>query len=120
MPVASLIIPALNATKTTPNSCVQQNLEKGESKLRRLPPPTRGTGHGQESSLLNTTVNVENLASLLGGFDKKDFIIDGFTHGFRLHFEGPDVDFEGSNSSSVKQHPTSVDEKIAAELAQGG
>ncbi len=50
-----------------------------------------------------TPINTESLKSWLTGYDPKEtqFLIQGFTHGFRLMYEGPSTSTFAKNLSSV-------------------
>ena len=59
------------------------------------------------------------MAALLEGYPHKDHIIEGLTHGFMLHFEGPEIPLKSNNSPSVYQNKSAVWAKIQKELALG-
>ncbi len=63
-----------------------------------------------------TTVVINKLASLLNGFGKKDYIVDGFTNGFHIHFDRPEVPTQTRNSRVAEQNATLVDNKLKEEL----
>ena len=56
----------------------------------------------EEDEAVPTPINTESLKSWLTGYDpqKTQFLIQGFTHGFRLMYEGP------STSTFAKNHPS--------------
>ena len=51
--------------------------------------------------------------------DKKDYLVDGFTYGFSLHFDGVEEELTGSNSKTALLHPDIVEAKINEEIAEG-
>ncbi len=53
------------------------------------------------------------------GFPKKDFIVDGFTHGFMIKFEGEEDSFEANNSKAARLNPEAVSDKIRKEVQAG-
>ncbi len=68
---------------------------------------------------LPTPVDIRKLAPLLDGFPKKSYIIKGFTHGFRIHYEGDDEAVQSKNSQAALEHTAAVDEKLEEELTAG-
>ena len=66
-----------------------------------------------------TPVKVEVLSKYLEGYENAQYIIDGFTQGFRINFDGPDLPLTSSNSDSANQNPQAVDQKIKKELELG-
>lgn len=83
-----------------------------------------GEGVNQDQTIkekLPTPVIVERLAELLVGYpkDRYEYIIDGFTNGFRIGFEGIRSPQSCSNLRSANQHPEIVTAKLGKELAEG-
>lgn len=81
-----------------------------------------GVNQGQTiREKLPTPVIVERLAELLIGYpnDRYEYIIDGFTNGFRIGFEGIRSPQSCSNLRSANQHPEIVTAKLGKELAEG-
>jgi len=70
---------------------------------------------------LPTPVKVNSLAFYLSGFDEQcqKKLIDGFTFGFRLHFQGPSKASVAKNLISALQHPEVVDSKLIKERQSG-
>ncbi len=68
---------------------------------------------------LPTSVDIRKLAPLLDGFPPKSYIIEGFTHGFRIHYEGDDEAVQSKNSQAALEHTAAVDEKLEEELTAG-
>ena len=68
---------------------------------------------------VTTPIDTKKLAMLLGGFPQKDYIIDGFTNGFQIHFNGPEVAVQSRNSKSALENPAAVDEKLTEEIKAG-
>ena len=73
----------------------------------------------QNNKTLPTPVKVKVLSKYLEGYSKADYLIDGFTNGFLLDFEGPDLPLTSNNSSSANSNPAAVEEKISKELSLG-
>ena len=65
---------------------------------------------------LPTPVKANRLAYYLQNYVGKDYIVDGFTQGFSLHFEGPECETNAKNSTSTIEFEEKIDEKIADEL----
>ena len=59
---------------------------------------------------------VQQLNDLLNGYHNKDFIINGFTEGFRLKFEGEDLPLDSKNSQSAINNPEAVNLKLKQEI----
>lgn len=91
--------PAASKTRNERYSALSQN-QGGETET---PPPLQ----------LPTPVKVSRLAMYLPGYDDelKTNLIEGFTFGFRLHFQGPYKASSSNNLISAMQHPDVVDTK---------
>ncbi len=50
---------------------------------------------------------------------KKSYIIERFTHGFRINYEGDDEAVQSKNSKAALEQTAAVDEKLEKELAAG-
>ena len=84
------------------------------SSLAAPPPPRRlSTLPG------GSPVHPDRLDLLLDGFHERDYLVQGFTLGFKTHFEGSPESFESRNSLSTNEHPEAVDHKIDEELRLG-
>lgn len=70
---------------------------------------------------LPTPVKVNRLAFYLPGYGDqlRKHLIDGFTCGFRLHFQGPIKASGAQNLISAIQHPEVVDSKLTKERQSG-
>lgn len=103
LPVA-LDTSASHATATTPPLHVK----------RRLPPPATHPP-------LPTPVKILRLAALLQGYDHqiKQYLLDGFTAGFKVGFHGPLPPPCGRNLISAQQLPDVVSAKLNKELEAG-
>ena len=64
-------------------------------------------------------VMANTLNKFLRGYPFRKNIIDGFTFGFQLHFDGSDIKLDSRNSSSATLNPKHVDDKLQNELALG-
>ena len=73
------------------------------------------------SGALPTPVKVERLAYYLEGYNVQLYeeLISDFSHGFRLHFHGPQIGHVSTNLLSVAQHTEVVDSKLAKEVLAG-
>ncbi len=67
-------------------------------------------------STLPTPVKPREFEKLLKGFQKKEFIVQGFTEGFKINFEGIDESMEARNSRVAVLNPTAVSDKIRKEV----
>lgn len=65
-----------------------------------------------------TPICTKTLARYLEGYDdgKKSYLIQGFTYGFPLEFQGHRESFSCANLKSALDHPAVVEEKIKKEL----
>ena len=66
-----------------------------------------------------TPVKINKLRQLLDGYDDKEYIINGFTYGFHLNFEGVDSSLTSENSLSANTNPLVVSNKLQHELNKG-
>ena len=84
----------------------------------------RGNMHNTNTNitpkiLLPTPIMVQQLNDLLNGYHNKDFIINGFTEGFRLKFEREDLPLDSKNSQSAINNPEAVNLKLKQEIDLG-
>ena len=76
----------------------------------------------QAPSVVFTPVKVNILSFLLRDHPDKvlvDFLVAGFTHGFRLGFHGRELSSSKRNNSSAYEHAGLIDEAILKELNRG-
>jgi hypothetical protein len=64
-------------------------------------------------------VIASKLDKFLRGYPLRKNIIDGFTFGFPLHFDGADTNLHSRNSSSATSNPEHVEAKLQTEVALG-
>lgn len=50
---------------------------------------------------------------------KEGYIVEGFSNGFRIHFDGPEVPTYKRNSREAEQNPQAIDSKLKEELEAG-
>lgn len=81
--------------------------------LLPLSPSRLGDVGGEK---LPTPVNAHVFAELLDGYEKKDFIVNGFKNGFFVNFEGDELEVDSPNSKAALDNPEAVDSKLAKEL----
>jgi len=107
--IAALITPFPAASKTRNGRDSGQFQNQGCQPATA--PPTR----------LPTPVKVNRLAFYLTGFEdqSRKNLIDGFTFGFRLHFQGPSKASGAKNLISAMQRPEVVDSKLIKERQCG-
>lgn len=100
------------ATATTPRPNAILSAEAHRVQLKHT---------GPQPGSLPTPVNSQKLKQFLEGYDphEVDFIISGFTKGFKLHYEGPRVGRESPNLKSALQNPELVRRKINKEVHEG-
>lgn len=66
-----------------------------------------------------TPIKVNNLAIVLQNYPQKQFLIDGFTNGFRIMYDGPNLEYEIPNNRSAAMNERVVTEKIIKEVQLG-
>ena len=68
---------------------------------------------------LPTPIIINRLTPFLAGYNKvaASYLINGFTNGFPIHFEGFRKDFFAPNLLSAHEHPEAVDSKLLKEPA---
>lgn len=81
-------------------------------------PPGRATAT-IAGGKLPTPLKIGPLTSLLADFPKKDYLINGFTHGFSLEFKGTRVGFTSHNSPTVINNLGVALEKVGTEVKLG-
>lgn len=72
-------------------------------------------------NLANSPINVQMLSKYLYGYNQQEanFLLEGFTKGFRIHYEGPRVSLDSKNLKSLNQNPDIVKQKIGKEVNAG-
>ena len=70
---------------------------------------------------LPTPVKAKNLEVYLTGYQEasRKHLLTGFSHGFRLHFQGPQEGSCSNNLVSASEHADIVDQKLAKEIQAG-
>ena len=73
------------------------------------------------SEALPTPVKAKILAAYLAGYNEnsRKHLLSGFSHGFRLHFQGPLEGSYSNNLFSASEHSNIVDLKLAKEIQAG-
>ena len=106
---------AMHVTADTHVSCVtgRKGGDRQGEQPKSLPP------HKLSREQVCTPVNVQAFGELLHGFEKREYLVKGFTEGFRIHYEGGDDSFEIQNSKSTNLCPQSVDRKKEEEVNAG-
>ena len=79
---------------------------------------SNGGGKSTNDSVANSS-KVKNLKVMLEGYDQviSDHLVNGFTVGFPIHFEGERSSYETDNLLSAFEHPDAVDQKLQKELS---
>lgn len=73
----------------------------------------------KENNKIVTPIKVEKLAIWLDGYEKKDYILDGFTNGFRVGYTGHPASIVYKNHKSATQQPETIKDYIAKEIEAG-
>ena len=107
-PRANISMNVQNATKPTPLTSVREKIPH-----RDLP---RGLAFKPKTSLLPTPIQVDLLSSLLKDYHDANYVIGGFTNGFKLCFEGSKSSFISDNSPTVTHNASIAHEKIKSEI----
>ena len=66
---------------------------------------------------VTTPVKAGNLARMLGSYEDKDYLIMGFTEGFRIGYSGNDSSVFATNSKSLLENPEEARKKIDMEIS---
>ena len=71
--------------------------------------------------MLPSPVSWKKLEYFLCGYDKKksNALVQGFKHGFSIHFSGDIVPVDHTTLMSTRQNPDIVDDKLAKEITEG-
>lgn len=86
------------------------------------PPPPPNPLHSIDKpnkTAVVTPIYIHKLSQFLSGYQWANYLIDGFTSGFKLGYLGPRVSASASNLTSCKQHPDIVRQKLNEELQAG-
>ena len=77
--------------------------------------------HSVSPTRVITPINPKALKVLLQGYpeEEKDYLIDGFTHGFCIPFNGPIPPLCQKNLPSATKHPQVIQNKLDKEIAKG-
>ena len=78
-------------------------------------PKTTPSQSTQADKILPTPININVLSTFLDGYSEADYILEGFQNGFMLHFDGPELSLNSTNSASAQENPQIVQEKIKLE-----
>ena len=114
-PIAPSNTHAPTATSATPSHAAETKLP---TQINSKP----GTLVGHSTKLnLPTPINVTNLKKHLEGYDPHitKYLLDGFTYGFSLHFDGIEEHFISTNSASALSNHHIVSQKIQHEINKG-
>ena len=65
---------------------------------------------------LHTPKQIDNLHKALQNYPHKNFILEGFSEGFHLGFEGEDIATFGKNGKTINDNVTIAEGKIDQEL----
>ena len=73
------------------------------------------------SSLAKSPIDLGMLELELGFYNSEDreYLLDGFRHGFTLHYEGPHIAYEARNLRSALEFQNIVQDKINKEILAG-
>ena len=98
-------------TKTTFDHALKAN----------VPPPSACPSLPTNIKALPTPINVQRLATWLKGYprDKLNYLIEGFSQGFSLEYEGDRSPKLANNHKSALSSPDIVSQKIEREIAAG-
>jgi hypothetical protein len=108
---ASTTTTAQDAMGHTQLSCPAHNHAETDSTKQETISPA--------GKMIPGPVRVGRLQLHLQGYPLAGRIIDGFTNGFRLQFDGPQMPLSSKNSPSAAVNPQIIQEKLAKESALG-
>ena len=106
---------AQNAAVPTPHSCAAPS----QQQTPHVPVTTHDVSHATGHQKVVTPVKPEKLNRLLAGYQHRQYIIQGITEGFTLHFEGPNTPLISKNSPSIAANIGIARKKIQKELSLG-
>ncbi|XP_064635798.1 uncharacterized protein LOC135492980 [Lineus longissimus] len=115
------IAATVNQPLVLPNHPPHQPLTLVQNPLSPYLTPLDATTTYPMQSRLPTPIKPQVLAKYLEGYDHEltTFLLDGFTDGFRLEYQGVRASSFCPNSPSASKHPEVIDKKIASELQEG-
>ena len=80
------------------------------------PAPNRLKGLNLPNLKLHTPVRVQLLSPYIHGYLWHQYLLDGFTYGFRLGYTGPRISSSSPNLKSCVDDPATVHNKLHQEL----
>ena len=126
MPQPPILVPQVIASDLIPQAIAQgQRVHSNTSvigvkdHMEQNFAPQNSSQKLKLTTALPTPINPHNLSVVLRGYPQASTIVRGFTHGFSLHYEGPDHSLELRNSVSAHRHSSFLENYIGSELHQG-
>ena len=101
-----------NPDAGTKDRKIAETVENGSVPKRKILPKIRS-----ETNPLPTPIKVNKLTPLLDAYDEKDFVIDGFSQGFDLGYEGDQLSQRCNNNLSVNMNIEAAMQKVQKEVA---
>ena len=76
---------------------------------------------GENENAIITPINVDRLAWWLSGYEKsaKQYLLDGFTKGFKVGYSGNPTSKFFSNHKSAETNPQIIDDYLSSEMSTG-
>ena len=100
-----------NPDAGTKDRKIAETVENGSVPKRKILPKIRS-----ETNPLPTPIKVNKLTPLLDAYDEKDFVIDGFSQGFDLGYEGDQLSQRCNNNLSVNMNIEAAMQKVQKEV----
>lgn len=101
-------------TTRTPSQGVLNHQDRGNLEPRHISKPIINAKNATQAC-----VRVHRFKKLLDGFPQKDYLVNGFSEGFKIHFVGPNEPLMSRNSHTTRLNPTAVDDKLHEEISVG-
>jgi len=120
MPKTAVISTLVNGSTNATSAMVTTNAPPVRDETVKILHPPR-TKLDPDKPDLATPVNPKVLNALLSGYPEgeKDFLVQGFTYGFRIPFKGEIPPLCQKNLQSALQHPSVIDNKLEKEIQKG-
>ena len=120
------VLKAMLAPTLTSANCVQENttanyalnLNPAQKEVPTPPPTSANLLHQPNNFSITTPIQVHTLANYLENYDSflANYLIQGFTFGFRIPYQGPRLFRLSKNLPSIKGKEHILEERITQEL----
>ena len=106
-------------TSTSAHSATKATLHIHAKQEHKGPNNNSRTNLGNSPTKLPTPIKVQPLNRLLRKYKDRDYIVQGFLHGFKIDYQGEESSLFSKNSASATHNPEVVSSKLHNEQRLG-